>query len=90
VGRPQRAHPNVWVDAQADDTAAFKDPQITYHQAYFEIGPRCARGRVRPAACDYWMIGLHNYWMETLDYTHHTITLNNHTAHIGPDARCGA
>ncbi|MFA5883113.1 MAG: hypothetical protein WDA60_04630 [Acidimicrobiia bacterium] len=84
-------NPNVWIDAQDDDTRAFKDPQITYHQAYFDLVPDEALVvEFTPPPCDYWMIALHNHWMETLDYTHHTITLNNHTAEVEPDGsvRC--
>lgn len=82
--------PNEWVD-QETETMAFKDPQITYHQAYFSISPDEALVvEFTPPPCDYWMIALHNFWMETLDYTNHTITLNNHTAQVEPDGsvRC--
>src|SRR5438445_13891895 len=38
-----------------------------------------------PPVCDYWMVALHNHWMETLDYRFHPITLNNATAHVAAD-----
>jgi len=31
------------------------------------------------------MFVLSNHWLETLDYTRHQITLNNHTAKLEPD-----
>ena len=38
-----------------------------------------------PPECEYWMIALHNHWMETLDYVHHQSTLNCHSAQLEPD-----
>lgn len=38
-----------------------------------------------PPECDYWMIALHNHWMETLDYVHHQATLNCHSAVLETD-----
>ncbi len=73
-------------DAQDDDTFKFKDPQITWHQAYFELAADEALViEVTPPACDYWMIALHNHWMETLDYVHHQASLNCHTATLQAD-----
>ena len=46
---------------------------------------RGARRRGAAAACDYWMFVLSNHWLETLDYTRHRITLNNHSAVLEPD-----
>lgn len=86
-----RAYPNRFVDVQEDDTRAFKDPQITWHQAYFEIGDDEALVvEFTPPACDYWMIALHNFWMETLDYRYHQCVLNSAGAHVEPDGsvRC--
>ena len=40
---------------------------------------------VTPPECEYWMIALHNHWMETLDYVHHQSTLNCHSAELEPD-----
>ena len=69
-----------------DDTKAFKDPQITWHQGYFDLAPDEALVvEVTPPECDYWMIALHNHWMETLDYTHHQITLNSRSSVLEDD-----
>jgi Protein of unknown function (DUF1214) len=84
-------HPNQFVDVQLDDTRAFKDPEITYHQAYFELADdESLEVTFTPPECEYWMIVLHNHWMETLDYRFHQIVLNNGTATYEPDGsvRC--
>jgi len=89
--RRQAAHPNVFADTQGEDTKAFADPQIRYHQAYFDLAEDEALVvTLRPPACDYWMIALHNHWMETLDYRFHQITLNNRSAVVRQDGtvRC--
>jgi len=89
--RRQAEFPNVFADAQDEYTAKFADPQITYHQAYFDLAPDEALVvDLQPPECDYWMIALHNHWMETLDYRYHRITLNNGSAAAGPDGsvRC--
>jgi hypothetical protein len=84
--RRQAAHPNVFANVQTDDTFKFKDPQITWNQAYFELGPdEVLWVEFRPPRCDYWMIALHNFWTETLDYRHHPITLNNRSAKLDAD-----
>ena len=52
------------------------------------LRPRRRRGARRGGhapECEYWMIALHNHWMETLDYVHHQTTLNCHTAVVEPD-----
>lgn len=35
--------------------------------------------------CETWNFQLDNWWMESLDYRHHTIHVNKHTAHYEPD-----
>jgi hypothetical protein len=86
-----REYPNRFVDVQLDDTRAFKDPQITWHQAYFELErDQALIVEFTPPECDYWMIALHNHWMETLDYRYHQCVLNSATALVRPDGsvRC--
>jgi hypothetical protein len=87
--RRQSEWPNVFTDeAQLPETANFKDPQITWHQAYFDIADEEALVvEFTPPQCDYWMIALHNHWMETLDYVRHQCTLNCHSAKLGSDGR---
>jgi Protein of unknown function (DUF1214) len=83
----QARWPNVFTDeAELAETDKFKDPQIKWHQAYFDLADdEALLVEVTPPACEYWMIALHNHWMETLDYTHHQITLNNLSTVPGDD-----
>ncbi len=83
----QSAWPNVFTDeAESELTDKFKDPQITWHQAYFDLADDEALVvEVTPPDCEYWMIALHNHWMETLDYLRHRSTLNCHSATLEPD-----
>ena len=72
--------------AELPETDKFKDPQIKWHQAYFDLADDEALVvEVTPPECEYWMIALHNHWMETLDYVHHQATLNCHSAQLEPD-----
>ncbi|MBP1687466.1 MAG: hypothetical protein H6Q33_3609 [Deltaproteobacteria bacterium] len=87
----QAAQPNVFVDAETNDTRLWKDTQIKYHQAYFELGAEEALViEFTPPRCKYWMIVLHNHWTETLDYRYHQITLNCRSAQVRADGsvRC--
>ncbi len=87
----QSQFPNRFVNVQEDDTRAFKDPQITWHQAYFDLAADEALViEFTPPPCEYWMIGLHNHWMETLDYRYHQVILNNGSAEVAADGsvRC--
>lgn len=83
----QARWPNTFTDeAESEMTDKFKDPQITWHQAYFELADDEALViEVTPPDCDYWMVALHNHWMETLDYVHHRSTLNCRSAQIDDD-----
>lgn len=83
----QAQWPNVFTDEAEDEfTDKFKDPQIKWHQAYFDLADDEALVvECTPPACEYWMIALHNHWMETLDYVNHQATLNCHSAVLEPD-----
>lgn len=85
------SRPNVFWDAQEDDTKKFMDPQIQWQMAYLKLQPEEALiVEFVPPQCDYWMIALHNHWMETLDYRYYQIALNSATAIPEPDGtiRC--
>lgn len=77
----QAGHPNVFYDAQEDDTKLFTDPQIKWRMAYVTIATDEALVvEFTPPECDYWMLVMHNHWMETLDYRYHPVTLNSRSA----------
>jgi hypothetical protein len=77
---------NRFSEAMPGAAAVFRDPDIHFHAAYFELAPDEALVvEARPPRCDYWMFVLSNHWLETLDYTRHQVTLNNHTAKLEPD-----
>jgi len=77
---------NRFSEVMPGAAAVFRDPDIHFHAAYFELAPDEALVvEARPPRCDYWMFVLSNHWLETLDYTRHQITLNHHTAKLEPD-----
>jgi hypothetical protein len=77
---------NRFAEVMPGAAAVFRDPSIHFHAAYFELAPDEALVvEARPPRCDYWMFVLSNHWLETLDYTRHRITLNNHGAKLEPD-----
>jgi len=81
-------HPNAFVNVQSNETRAYKDPNISYHMAYWVLEPGEALVvEAVPPKCDYWMFVLHNHWLESLDYRYHRIHLNNATARLEPDGR---
>jgi hypothetical protein len=77
---------NRFSEAMPGAAAVFRDPDIHFHAAYFELAPDEALVvEARPPRCDYWMFVLSNHWLETLDYTRHRITLNSASAALEPD-----
>jgi hypothetical protein len=51
------------------------DPNIFYFHSAWELADDCQT----------WNFQLDNWWMESLDYRHHTIHVNKHTAHYEDD-----
>ena len=61
--------------------AAGGDSEIIYYHSYWKLNDNEALViRVKPPKCDTWNFQLNNYWMESLDYRFHRISINKHTA----------
>ncbi len=59
--------------------------QIFYH-GYWQL----AEGEAllitaKPPVCRYWNFQRNNYWLESLDYRYHPITVNKHSVKLEPD-----
>lgn len=71
---------------QATSDAAGGDPNIAYYHGYWELPPGKALViEVRPPACRYWNFQLNDYWLQSLDYAHHRISLNMRDAKPEPN-----
>lgn len=70
----QRIPPELQAGAQGD-------PSTHYYGGYYELGAGEALVvDLEPPDCEYWNIQLCNHWLESLDYGHHTVHVNDHTA----------
>ena len=83
-----REHPNtlpLW--DQAFCQAVGGDPNIAYYHGHFALQPDEAMVITLPRIppCQTWNIQVDNYWMESLDYRYHRISLNAHTAQVNAD-----
>ncbi len=68
--------------------AAGGDESIIYYHSYWKINQGEALIiEVIPPACDTWNFQLDNFWMESLDYRYHTISINKKTATAGPEGK---
>ncbi len=62
------------------------DPNIAYFHSAFRVQPNEVLViEATPPACDYWNFQLANYWLESLDYRHADVHLNQGTAVYEPD-----
>jgi hypothetical protein len=60
------------------------DPSTHYYGGYYELAEGEALVvHLEPPACEYWNLQLCNHWLESLDYEHHSIHVNDHTAVAG-------
>jgi len=76
-------HPNQLPPAdQALCQAVGGDPNIFYYHSYWTLADDEALliHVPRVPECDFWNCQINNYWMESLDYRYHTISVNKHSA----------
>lgn len=65
------------------------DPAIHYHNSYWQLREDEALliSFRPPSRCRTWNFQLSNFWMESLDYRYHRISINHHTAVTEADGR---
>ncbi len=88
--RANAARPFEFVDVGPGAALAYADPEIIFHQAYWELADdEALLTEVRPPDCEYWGFCLYNRWLESLDYRYHPISLNNQSARLATDGSLG-
>jgi hypothetical protein len=83
-----QAHANQLPPAnQALCQAVGGDPNIYYYHSYWRLAPDEALviHLARIPECRFWNLQVNNYWMESLDYRHHRIHHNGHSARRDAD-----
>jgi hypothetical protein len=78
-------HPNELPPAdQALCQSVGGDPNIFYYHSYWKLAPGEALviRIARVPECRFWNLQVSNYWMESLDYRHHRISVNKHSARL--------
>ena len=62
------------------------DPNIAYYHSHWALSAdEALLIEATPPECEYWNFQVNNYWMESLDYRHHTIHTNKHLAQAEDD-----
>lgn len=63
------------------------DPNIFYYHSYWSLADDEALliHIPRIPQCRFWNLQINNYWMESLDYRHHRICHNKHSARLDAD-----
>jgi hypothetical protein len=84
-----RKHPNRLPQFdQETSNAAGGDESIVYYHSYWKLDPNQALLiEASPPTCDNWNFQLDNFWMESLDYRYHSISINKNSARYEPDGR---
>jgi hypothetical protein len=80
------AHPNQMPTLDQDFYwKAGGDPLINYRYGYYDFAPDEAWVVTMPAPDGiFWNFSLYNWWLESFDYVHRQVTVNNHTAKLNP------
>ncbi len=88
--RANAERPFEFVDLGPGAALAYADPEIIFHQAYWELADdEALLVDVTPPDCQYWGFCLYNRWLESLDYRYHPISLNKRSAQLSDDGRLG-
>ena len=79
----ERSYECIALGDQSYFQAAGGDPEIQYHHGYYSFAEdECLMIKTKVPKCSYWNFQLENHWMESLDYRHHKIHLNNFSAEL--------